>query len=123
MRRHQQQNKKKPRSRREAARREPLSGLGRRELSSPPRELHLVDELAMKFMSPGDIILLDETEHLRAAVDAIFFAVLACPACGTLGLITASQYLGRAPITCVSNHCSCRFRIHEGKRYVYLPVN
>jgi hypothetical protein len=74
-------------------------------------------------MAPGDVIFLDETESLKTAVESIFFAVLACPACGALGLITSAQYVGAAPVTCVSNQCSCRFRIDDGSRVVYLPVN
>lgn len=74
-------------------------------------------------MAPGDVIFLDETESLRTAVESIFFAVLACPACGTLGLITSAQYGGALPVSCGSNQCSCRFRIDEGSRFIYLPVN
>jgi len=74
-------------------------------------------------MAPGDFVFLGEAESLRSAVESIFFAVLACPACGALGLITSAQYGGLAPVTCGSNQCSCRFRIDEGGRFVYLPVN
>jgi hypothetical protein len=74
-------------------------------------------------MDPADIILLEEADSLRAAVESVFFAVLACPACGTLGLITLSQYLGTDPVICRSNRCSCRFRIDNKSRLIYLPVN
>ena len=60
--------------------------------------------------------------RLRHAVESVFFALLACPVCGTLGLITAAQYFGNLPVTCASDLCSCRFRIREQSRMSYLPV-
>jgi hypothetical protein len=74
-------------------------------------------------MQPADIITLEESNTLRHAVDSIFYAVLACPQCGTLGLITSQQYYGLMPVLCGSKFCSCRFRIAEQSQLVYLPVN
>jgi hypothetical protein len=85
--------------------------------------LHHVDELTLGTMRPADIILLSEAQSLRSAVESVFFAILACPVCGTLGLITASQYSGREPVICGSKHCACSFRIDSKTRLVYLPVN
>lgn len=87
------------------------------------KRLHHVDEHTLRSMDAGDIILLSEAETLRTAMEKVFYAVLACPACGTLGCITAAQYLGTAPILCASDHCSCRFRIDGKSHFVYLPVN
>jgi len=86
-------------------------------------DLRHVDEITLTAMHPGDLILLAEAESLRAAMEAVFFAVLACPACGTLGCITAEQYRGAAPVICGSDYCSCRFRIDSKRHFVYLPVN
>lgn len=91
----------------------------RREATS----LHHVDERSLRTMDPGDVILLSEAESLRAAIEKVFYAVLACPACGTLGCITAAQYSGTTPIICGSDHCSCRFRIEGKNHFTYLPVN
>lgn len=88
-----------------------------------PTNLHHVDEITLATMHPGDVILLAEAESLRAAMEAVFFAVLACPACGTLGCITAAQYCGAAPVICGSDYCSCRFRIDSKSHLVYLPAN
>jgi hypothetical protein len=101
----------------------PRSGSARRQPSAHPLRLRHVDEPSLATMDPADIILLAEAESLRAAVESVFFAVLACPACGTLGLITLSQYLGTDPVICGSNRCSCRFRIDNKSRLIYLPVN
>jgi hypothetical protein len=96
---------------------------GERPLLSPPSGLHHIQEEAMGSMVPGDVIFLGEAESLRSAVESIFFAVLACPACGALGLITSAQYGGLMPVACGSSQCSCRFRIDEEGRFVFLPVN
>lgn len=96
-----------------------------RAASSLPQaaDVRLVDETGLAAMRPGDVVLLAETETLRSAVEFIFFAVLACPACGTLGLITSSQYHGNVAVTCGSTICSCRFRITECRHFVFLPTN
>jgi len=70
------------------------------EASLFPRSLHHVFDESIQFMSAGDIIVLDESERLRSQVDADFFAVLACPACGARDLITAAQYFGAVPVIC-----------------------
>jgi hypothetical protein len=100
---------------------------GRRALlgqaEAQPGRLRHVDELALGTMDPGDIILLSEAESLRSAVESVFFAILACPGCGTLGLITASQYAGGEAVICGSKHCGCSFRIDNRTRLIYLRVN
>jgi len=111
------------RGRRGSCRSRPRSDSARRQWSSQPLRLHHVDELSLATMDPADIILLEEADSLRAAVESVFFAILACPACGTLGLITLSQYQVGAPVICGSNRCSCRFRIDNKTRLIYLPVN
>jgi hypothetical protein len=60
---------------------------------------------------------------LRNVVEPAFLAVLSCPACGSLFLLTTTQYCGTTPVICQSKLCSCRFRIDEQGRLVYLPVN
>ena len=120
-----QDRRERKRGRRRLRRPRRVRGAGR-----PPEQaelhaarLHHVDEFALGTMDPGDIILLAEAESLRSAVESIFFAILACPMCGTLGLITSSQYFGAEPVICGSKLCSCRFRIDNKTRLVYLPVD
>jgi hypothetical protein len=74
-------------------------------------------------MQPADVVTLEGSERLRRSVDPAFFAVLACPKCGTLGLITFQQYFGYFPVICGSRLCPCRFRIADESQLVYLPVN
>ena len=97
--------------------------LGEESLPLPAAGLRHVPEQTLGSMAPGDVVFLEDAESLRSAVQSIFFALLACPACGALGLITSAQYTGSAAITCGSSQCSCRFRIDEEGQFVYLPVN
>jgi hypothetical protein len=42
-----------------------------------------------------------------------YWAVLACPTCGTLGLITRKQVAGLLPVICGSGHCAAQFFIRD----------
>jgi hypothetical protein len=88
-----------------------------------PRTLRHVGEDSLASMQPADVVTLEGSESLRHSVDPAFFAVLACPQCGTLGLITIQQYFGIIPVICGSRLCPCRFRIEDESQLVYLPVN
>jgi hypothetical protein len=72
-------------------------------------------------MAPGDIVFLDDFAYLREAFAPNFVAVLACPLCGSPGLITSVQYAGGAPIVCTSKICSGLFRIVDEAQIVSLP--
>ncbi len=88
-----------------------------------PVNLHQVDETSLGKMLPGDIILVTESDSLKHAVAAMFYALLACPVCGAVGLITSGQYAGDSPVTCAADLCSCRFRIDDKNRLTFLPVH
>ena len=72
-------------------------------------------------MAPGDIVFLDDFAHLRESFAPNFVALLACPLCGSPGLITSVQYSGGAPIVCTSKVCSGLFRIVDEAQIVSLP--
>ena len=72
-------------------------------------------------MGPGDIVFLDDLAYQREPFAPIFVAVLACPLCGSPGLITSVQYAGGAPIVCTSKVCSGLFRIVDEAQIVSLP--
>ncbi len=74
-------------------------------------------------MAPGDVIFLEEAAMLRGVLESLFFAVLACPVCGTPGMVSAAQCRGLVPVTCGAGKCSCRFRIDADGSLVYLLVN
>lgn len=84
-------------------------------------DLHLTCRSSLSEMAPGDVVFLDDFAHLRESVSANFVAVLACPLCGSPGLITAMQYSGGAPIVCTSKVCPGLFRILDESQIVSLP--
>ena len=86
-----------------------------------PTDLHMSSRSSLSDLTPGEIVFLDDFTHLREAFAPIFVAVLACPSCGSPGLITAGQYFGGAPIVCTSRTCSGLFRIVGETQIVSLP--
>lgn len=92
------------------------------EFPGPDSLRHVFDDSAAH-LDPGDVIVLGDSESLRSQVEPGFFAVLACPRCGTLNLITPSQYFGTVPVICGSNSCPCSFRIKDECRIDYMPVS
>lgn len=92
-------------------------------IAQPVGELRHVFEEAMELMRPGDILLLDGTQSLRELVDTAFFAILACPLCGKLDLLTQAQYSGTETVICGYDDCTCHFRINGRQEIAYLFVN
>jgi hypothetical protein len=86
-----------------------------------PTDLHLSGRSSLTDMAPGDIIFLDDFAYLRESFAPNFVAVLACPLCGSPGLITAGQYSGGGPIVCTSKICSGLFKIVDETQIVSLP--
>jgi hypothetical protein len=86
-----------------------------------PAELHLSGRSSLADMAPSDIILLDDFDYLRESFSPNFVAVLACPLCGSPGLITSAQFSGGGPIVCTSKLCSGLFRIVDEAQIVALP--
>ncbi len=96
----------------------PLTGAD----GSIPSSLHRVEGGPLSSLSPGEILVLSDSNNYFELEDAIFYAVLACPSCGALIPVTPSQYFGALPLMCGSNSCCCRFRIANKSSLVYLPV-
>ncbi len=114
---------KRPNARPKQARDEPCARFPKMELISIPTHMNPVSDESLQAMHPGDVIILDDYDSLRPLVESVFFAVLSCPGCGTLGLITIRQYCGLALVICGSDFCSCQFRIVEKSRFQYLPAS
>ncbi len=114
---------KRPNARQKEASGEPCARDPKMEQISLPAELHPISDELLLAMHPGDIVFLDDSGSLRPLVETAFFAVLSCPGCGTLGLITIPQYWGVALVICGSDSCSCQFRIVEKSRLQYLPAS
>lgn len=71
-------------------------------------ELQLLDQWIPEQMEPGTLFLLENPGLLGDAKDP-FVAVLACPGCGALGLITRCQFAGLQSMICGSDACSLEY--------------
>jgi hypothetical protein len=83
-------------------------------------DLHLSNQSSLSDIAPGEIVFLDDFDSLRESFAPYFIAMLACPLCGSPGLITSVQFSGGAPIVCASKDCSGQYRIVDEARIVAL---
>ena len=75
-------------------------------------EINFLNEWIPEQMGPGTVFVLENAGEIGEAADP-YWAVLACPSCGTLGLITRKQVAGVIPVMCGSENCSAQFHIHN----------
>ncbi len=75
-------------------------------------EINLLSEWIPEQMGPGTLFILENAGEIGEKEDP-YWAVLACPECGTLGLITRRQIAGLVPVICGSNQCSAQYVIHN----------
>ncbi|HUK25520.1 MAG TPA: hypothetical protein VLV49_13135 [Terriglobales bacterium] len=75
-------------------------------------EIEVLSEWIPEQMLPGTIFVLENAGEVGEKDDP-YWAVLACPDCGTLGLITRKQIAGLLPVICGSGQCSAQFFIHN----------
>ncbi|HEY5161654.1 MAG TPA: hypothetical protein VII81_01465 [Terriglobales bacterium] len=83
-------------------------------------ELDVLNEWIPEQMVPGAMFVLENAGEVGEAEDP-YWAVLACPSCGTLGLITRRQVAGLIPVICGSEHCSAQFILRENQVVVRKP--
>lgn len=76
-------------------------------------ELHLLEEWIPEQMAPGTIFVMEAVNEAEALGNP-YCAVLSCPRCGCLGLITRGQYAGMQPMICGSPQCSAEYLLCEG---------
>ncbi len=75
-------------------------------------ELNVLSEWIPEQMHPGTLFVLENAGEVGEPEDP-YFAVLACPSCGVLGLITRRQIAGLIPVICGSDQCSAQFFIRD----------
>ena len=73
-------------------------------------ELNILTEWIPEQMEPGSLFVLENAGQVGDQDDP-YWAVLSCPECGTLGLITQKQVSGLIPVICGSDKCSAQFMI------------
>jgi hypothetical protein len=75
-------------------------------------ELSIINEWIPEQMEPGTVFVLENAGEVGEKEDP-YWAVLSCPLCGTLGLITRKQMAGLLPTICGSSQCSAQFFIKD----------
>jgi hypothetical protein len=83
-------------------------------------ELDILSEWIPEQMQPGTIFVLENAGQIGEKNDP-YWAVLACPGCGTLGLITRKQIAGLLPVICGSGQCSAQFFINDSEIVTRKP--
>jgi hypothetical protein len=80
-------------------------------------ELNFLEVWIPEQMQPGTLFLLEQAGEMGKP-DNPYWAVLACPACGSLGLITRQQCAGLEAMICGSETCSAEYYLSsEAIRY------
>ena len=83
-------------------------------------DLQFLEEWIPDKMDPGTVFVLENQEKLGQQSNP-YVAVMSCPNCGTMGLITRRQlYAGEAMI-CGGDQCSAEYRL-DGDRICYRPA-
>jgi hypothetical protein len=77
-------------------------------------ELQTLEEWIPEQMEPGTLFVLENAGSMGDAANP-YWAVLSCPVCGALGLITRRQYTGSEPMICGSAECSAEYHLRQGE--------
>ena len=80
-------------------------------------DLQFLEEWIPERMDPGTVFML-ENHAQSGQVHNSFVAVLSCPRCGTIGLITRRQLCGGDAMICGGDSCSAEYRL-EGETIQY----
>ncbi len=83
-------------------------------------EIDVLSEWIPEQMQPGTIFVLENAGRVGEKNDP-YWAVLSCPSCGTLGLITRKQIAGLLPVICGSGDCSAQFFIYDNDIVIRKP--
>jgi hypothetical protein len=73
-------------------------------------DLQFLEEWIPEKMDPGTIFVLENQAKLGHAQNP-YVAVMSCPRCGTLGLITRRQVRGVETLICGGDFCSVEYRL------------
>ena len=88
------------------------AGMAARSEVNMVAELNVISEWIPEQMGPGSMFVLENAGEMGEQEDP-YWAVLACPSCATLGLITRRQIAGLLPIICGSDQCSAQFYLRD----------
>jgi hypothetical protein len=80
-------------------------------------DLSFLEEWIPERMDPGTIFVLENQAKLGQAQNP-YVAVMSCPRCGTLGLITRRQLCGGEAMICGGDECSAEYSL-DGESICY----
>jgi hypothetical protein len=83
-------------------------------------EITVLSEWIPEQMGPGTIFVLENAGDMGEAHDP-YWAVLSCPECATLGLVTRKQVAGLLPIICGSDKCCAQFLLRDEEIVIRKP--
>jgi hypothetical protein len=73
-------------------------------------DLQFLEEWIPERMDPGTVFVLENQAKLGQAQNP-YVAVMSCPRCGTMGLITRRQLYGGEAMICGGDVCSAEYRL------------
>jgi hypothetical protein len=73
-------------------------------------DLHFLEERIPEKMDPGTVFVLESQFRLNYAQNP-FVAVMSCPRCGTMGLITRRQLCNGDTMICGGEFCSAEYKL------------
>ena len=82
-------------------------------------DLRFLEEWIPERMDPGTVYMLENQKKLGNAENP-YIAVMSCPRCGTMGLITRRQLCAGEIMICGGDTCSAEYRL-EGENILYRP--
>jgi hypothetical protein len=80
-------------------------------------DLRFLEEWIPERMDPGTVFVLENQAKLGHAQNP-YVAVMSCPRCGTMGLITRRQLIAAEIMICGGDACSAEYRL-EGENICY----
>jgi hypothetical protein len=73
-------------------------------------DLQFMEEWIPEKMDPGTVFMLENQSKLGQAQNP-YVAVMSCPRCGTMGLITRRQLFSGENMICGGDVCSAEYRL------------
>jgi len=80
-------------------------------------DFQFIEEWIPDSMDPGTIFLLENQVKVNES-EKPYVAVMSCPRCGAMGLITKRQLVGMDPMICGSDSCSAEYQL-DGERILF----
>jgi hypothetical protein len=83
-------------------------------------DLQFLEEWIPERMDPGTVFMLENKAKFGNGQNP-YVAVMSCPRCGTMGLITRRQLFAGETMICGGDACSAEYRL-DGENILFRPV-